>query len=208
MGAVSLRPRGAATGWREGRRGGPWRQGDGGAFKTGHGRCLVLRPRPGNPPPHRTTIRSGTGRATIAPTSRRVAFVLGGIGSQWEAMGTRLMYFSAVFRNTMGRLTSHLKQVDPHSPATDLVSLFASGGHSWGQKDFTGIGICAYQIGVINILRDAGLRPDYVVGHSLGESSAGYAAGLQSERETILIQWVRSRMIRKVRTSPFWTRGR
>ena len=108
----------------------------------------------------------------------------------------------------MGRLTSHLKQVDPHSPATDLVSLFASGGHSWGQKDFTGIGICAYQIGVINILRDAGLRPDYVVGHSLGESSAGYAAGLQSERETILIQWVRSRMIRKVRTNHHLLRTR
>ena len=106
------------------------------------------------------------------------------------------------------RLASHLKRVDPHSPAADLVSLFASGTHAWGRKDFTGIGICAYQIGVINILRDAGVHPDYIVGHSLGETAAGYAAGLQTERETILIQWVRSRMIRKVRTSHHLLRTR
>jgi malonyl CoA-acyl carrier protein transacylase len=152
--------------------------------------------------------RCGSDGAGSTPAARRVAFVLGGIGSQWEAMGTRLMYFSATFRNTMGRLASHLKHVDPHSPAADLVSLFASGTHAWGRKDFTGIGICAYQIGVINILRDAGVHPDYIVGHSLGETAAGYAAGLQTERETILIQWVRSRMIRKVRTSHHLLRTR
>ena len=139
--------------------------------------------------------------AVATPTARRLAFVLGGIGSQWESMGTRLMYFSPTFRNTMGRLTSHLKAVDPHSPAADLVSLFASGTHSWGSKNFSGIGICAYQIGAINVLREAGFQPDYIIGHSLGETASGYCAGLQSERETILIQWVRSRMIRKVRTS-------
>ena len=132
------------------------------------------------------------------PTCDKVAWIFGGIGAQWKTMGTRLLYFQDTFRNTIARLASHLKQYDPKSSVSDLVSLFAKGS-KWTDKRYSGIGICAYQIGVINILREAGLRPDYVLGHSLGETATGYARGLQTERQTILIQYVRSKMIRKIR---------
>ena len=66
-------------------------------------------------------------------------------------------------------------------------------------KRFSGVGICAYQVATVNMLREAGLRPDFVIGHSLGETAAGYASGHQTERETILIQLTRSKMIRMIR---------
>ena len=156
----------------------------------------------------------------------RLCLVLGGIGSQWTGMGRALLATSPVFRDTLVRLSGHLASVEsPESPLARLVDLFAE-GTAWNNRRFSGIGICAYQIGIVNILRAApapqcttapaagnstatasaattsgGLlrQADFFVGHSLGETAAGYACGLQSERETILIQWVRARCLAKLR---------
>ena len=44
------------------------------------------------------------------------------------------------------------------------------------------------------ILASVGVVPDYYMGHSLGETAAGHARGLQSEKETILIAYVRAKL--------------
>ena len=126
----------------------------------------------------------------------KMAIVLGGIGSQWESMGTKLVYFSAIFRNTIARLAQTIKAVDPDFP--DLTDLFLD-GTKWHLKRYMGIGIVSYQIGVINLFKTAGIKPDYIIGHSIGETSAGYLAGLTTEKETILIQLVQSRMCTMIR---------
>ncbi len=140
----------------------------------------------------------------IAPKSS-TAYIFGGIGSQWASMGSTLIYHNKTFRKTIVRLSKYLKEVDPANEVTELVKLFASKGECWTDKKYTGIGIVAYQIGVINILRED-IRlpsPDYVIGHSIGETASGYASGAQTEKETILFQWVQAKMIEKIRPGQF-----
>eukprot|EP00945_MAST-04E_sp_MAST-4E-sp1_P008780 g8780.t1 len=120
-------------------------------------------------------------------------------------MGSTLIYHNKTFRKTIVRLSKYLKEVDPANEVTELVKLFASKGECWTDKKYTGIGIVAYQIGVINILRED-IRlpsPDYVIGHSIGETASGYASGAQTEKETILFQWVQAKMIEKIRPGQF-----
>lgn len=40
--------------------------------------------------------------------------------------------------------------------------------------------------------------PDFAIGHSLGETAAAYAHGMQTERETICVAWVRGRLSGKL----------
>jgi malonyl CoA-acyl carrier protein transacylase len=51
-----------------------------------------------------------------------------------------------------------------------------------------------HQVAATQILASVGVVPDYYMGHSLGETAAGHARGLQSEKETILIAYVRAKL--------------
>jgi len=91
---------------------------------------------------------------------------------------------------TIDRLGRFLDRVDP---VINLPALYRD-GQKWLSKDVAVLGIISYQVATINILQSFGFSADFVIGHSLGEISAGYACGKQSEEETILIALVRSRM--------------
>jgi len=130
----------------------------------------------------------------------KVCFVYGGQGSQWLCMGKKLMAESAEFKATIVRLAGFLKQLDP--AVDDLVALFEDGS-KWMDKEFTVLGIVAYQVASTNLLKSAGIVPDFYMGHSLGETAAGYARGLQSEQETIQIAYVRSRLSAKIKPGGF-----
>ena len=126
-----------------------------------------------------------------------IAFVYGGQGSQWIDMGKRLMSESETFRKTIERLSLHIKEVDD---SIDLVKLFENGAQ-WMEKEYSVLGICAYQIAATNIVRDElGIKPDYYIGHSLGETAAGYANNIQTEAESIRIALVRSKLSKGLRT--------
>ena len=121
----------------------------------------------------------------------KVAFVYGGQGSQWLHMGQQLYAESSAFRGTIDRLGGFLRELDEDF---DLADLFQR-GTEWLRKELSVVGITAYQIATTNILRDdLGLVADFAIGHSLGETAAGYAHGIQTERETIQIAWVRGRL--------------
>jgi len=73
-----------------------------------------------------------------AKNYKQLAIILGGIGSQWEFMGTKLIYFSNTFRNTISRLTCIIKEVDTNFE--DLTTLFSI-GTKWSLKKYMGVGI-------------------------------------------------------------------
>ena len=87
-------------------------------------------------------------------------------------------------------------------PEVDLVALFQDGS-KWMDKKYTVLGITAYQVATTNILASAGVVPDFYLGHSLGETAAGHARGLQSEQETIKIAYVRSKLSGSIRQGGF-----
>ena len=129
----------------------------------------------------------------------KICFLYGGQGSQWLMMGQRLYRESAPFKATIKRLSKYLKDMDA---TMDLEALFDD-GQSWMMKKYSVLGIAAYQVATTNILADEGIVPDFYLGHSLGETAAGYARGVQTEEETIKIAYVRSRLSNKIKPGQF-----
>lgn len=58
------------------------------------------------------------------------------------------------------------------------------------------------QIALIDLLTSMGLRPDGIIGHSLGEVACGYADGCLSREEAILAAYWRGQCIREASILP------
>ena len=113
-------------------------------------------------------------------------FLFSGQGSQFKNMGKDLLNSSVIFKNTIDRLSNLIDY--------DLVDLFNK-GDKWFDKNYSPIGIISYQIGLINIMNELGINPKFILGHSLGEISACYAAGLINEEQAIKITNVRCKLV-------------
>ena len=154
----------------------------------------------------------GDRKVTARPSQSKVAFVYSGQGSQWAQMGLVLVHSNATFRDTIKRLDGYARKVndklrlwewfsgeteevgaselDTTLPVTPLATDDKEA--SWMNKSRSGLGITAYQIALTNMLQQTNVKADFVLGHSLGEVGASYAAGLQTEQQTIEIAIVRS----------------
>lgn len=53
------------------------------------------------------------------------------------------------------------------------------------------------QIALIDLLTSVGLRPDGIIGHSLGEVACGYADGCLSQEEAVLAAYWRGQCIKE-----------
>lgn len=53
------------------------------------------------------------------------------------------------------------------------------------------VGIAAIQIGIVDILRVLGIKPDYIIGHSVGELGCAYADGCLTDEEMIMCAYSR-----------------
>lgn len=128
--------------------------------------------------------------------SRQVNLVLSGVGSEWPAMAAGLRQLPALWA-TIDRL---VKILEPFEHQIDLVKSLTSPETQELFKNSisnTFVAIVAYQIALINLVKDQ-LKVDrlaYIVGHSLGEISCAYAAGLFDERETILVAYQMGRAL-------------
>ncbi|MFB7864118.1 SDR family NAD(P)-dependent oxidoreductase [Streptomyces sp. NPDC056069] len=116
---------------------------------------------------------AATGRATAGGTG----WLFTGQGSQWLGMGRELHsvepVFAASFDEACEALDRHLER-----PIREVV---------WGEDPslvdatvFTQAGLFAVQAGLVGVLRHWGVTPEVLVGHSIGEISAAYAAGVFS----------------------------
>lgn len=117
--------------------------------------------------------------------ARPLAFSYTGQGSQWLGMGADLWRDCPTFRATVEDACAELP--------VDAGALFTAGDR-WLDKAWSGLGITLVQLGLTALLREAGLRPDFIFGHSVGEVACGYADGCTSAREAASIAFVRCRL--------------
>lgn len=118
---------------------------------------------------------------------RPVVWLFGGMGSQWCQMGKDLMKIR-VFRDTMRRLNGFLK-----AKAIDFIDIITSEDPKVIESNIIHpfVGITGIQIGLVNVLREMNIEPDYIIGHSAGEVACGYADGGLTEEQTILMAYYR-----------------
>ncbi|KUM56794.1 hypothetical protein ACN42_g10406 [Penicillium freii] len=122
-----------------------------------------------------------------------LVFVYTGQGAQWAGMGKELLSHSCVFRKTIGYLDSCLRALDPeHAPAWTLEGILRGDEHCDISAAEISQPLCtAVQIALTDVLKDWGVLPEIVTGHSSGEMGAAYAAGAIDARQAILASFFR-----------------
>ncbi|CAH2051824.1 unnamed protein product, partial [Iphiclides podalirius] len=117
---------------------------------------------------------------------RPLWFVYSGMGSQWVGMGTHLMRIP-IFAAAIERCHRVLEP-----KGVDIVDIITSTDKSTFDNILNSfVGIAAIQIGLTDVLRELGLEPDNIIGHSVGELGCAYADGCFTAEEMILAAYYR-----------------
>ncbi|RMI33405.1 type I polyketide synthase [Nocardia stercoris] len=119
---------------------------------------------------------------TTARTRAGLVFVYSGQGSQWAGLGERLLG-EPLLRAALTECDDLVRAEAGWSLLTELQRAQAE-----SRLEHTRIAqpvITALQIALTDLWASWGIRPGAVIGHSIGEIAAGYAAGVLSRRDAL-----------------------
>jgi acyl transferase domain-containing protein/NADPH:quinone reductase-like Zn-dependent oxidoreductase/acyl carrier protein len=133
-----------------------------------------------------------SGRA-ISP--KQVAWVFSGQGSQWQGMGRMLVHSEPTFRSALIKCDEALAPYLGWSVLDEIL-----GGCprvAPHQINVMWPVLFAFQVALARLLREFGLEPAVIVGHSIGEVSAAHVAGALSLADAARIIAQQSRYVQK-----------
>lgn len=124
------------------------------------------------------------------PEPRPTWFVFAGMGTQWHGMGRKMMELD-IFRQSIQKSSKTLSQY-----GIDLYDLIMNGDETtFDQTIPSFIGIASIQVALVDLLTAMEIKPDGIVGHSVGELGCAYADGSLTAEETVLAAYWRGRCI-------------
>jgi acyl transferase domain-containing protein len=122
---------------------------------------------------------AATARTSVTRPGR-VAFLFPGAESSWHGMALRLAEQSAVFADALNEAQAHLDRLVGR-PIRDIMGDLAQAGpEEEAQRRYGHAAVFAVEVALAALLRSCGLRPDFVLGDSVGEVAAAYLAGVFS----------------------------
>ncbi len=125
-------------------------------------------------------------------SARRLAFVFTGQGSQWWAMGRGLLQQDPLFREFVERCDGFFSQRSGWSLIEQLMR-----SEECSQINETSVAqpaLFALQAALVARLAAWGIRPEAVIGHSIGEIAAAHVAGALSLSQAVDVVYHRSRL--------------
>ena len=125
---------------------------------------------------------------------QRVVFVAPGQGSQWDGMARELLRDSPVFRDSFTSCDQAVMKETGWSLLERLESPQAA--EFLKQIDFVQPALFAMSVGLAAVWQSMGVKPDAVVGHSMGEVAAAYLCGALSLEDAAAVICRRSRLMR------------
>jgi len=117
-------------------------------------------------------------------------FIYSGNGSQWAGMGRRLLQDSATFLSTIREIDLLFARHADFSLEKELV-----GDHGQCRYELTEIAqpaLFAVQVGITRMLKERGITPVAVAGHSVGEVAAAWVSGALSLEDAVATIYHRS----------------
>ncbi len=120
-----------------------------------------------------------------------VAFLFSGNGSQWVGMGRSIFQSHARFRAALEEVDRHFAKRQNWS----LIGLLFAADLNMKLRMATYAQplLLALQVATVRVLEDSGVVPIGTLGHSVGEISAAWAAGMLSLEQAIDVVIARSR---------------
>ncbi|MFJ9214099.1 type I polyketide synthase [Streptomyces sp. NPDC102264] len=138
-------------------------------------------------------ITGGEASASVVEGSAgdgRTAFVFAGQGTQRAGMGADLReaypVFAAAWQEICAGLDRHLRL-----PVAEVID----DPDALRRTEFTQPALFAFEVALFRLLESLGVKPDLVLGHSVGELSAAHVAGVLSLEDACALVVARGRLM-------------
>ncbi|KAM6953794.1 phthioceranic/hydroxyphthioceranic acid synthase-like [Aplochiton taeniatus] len=126
----------------------------------------------------------------------RLVFVICGNGVTYHGMCKQLLKQETVFRDKM-------KEIDKLFQTFDTVNIVERLESETESSDFSDPDVVqpllfAIQVGIVTLLKHWGIKPDAILGHSVGEVAAAHCSGLLCLEDAVKVIYYRSALQNKV----------
>ncbi|GHH38899.1 hypothetical protein GCM10017774_29570 [Lentzea cavernae] len=153
--------------------------------------------------PHRAVVFGEEGLAALASgadspevitgaqSTGKIAFLCTGQGAQRLGMGRELSVHP-VFAEKLAEVAAHL---DKHTDFSLLDVVHGTVPEALDQTAVTQPALFAFEVALAELVRSWGVRPDYLLGHSIGELTAAHLAGVWSLEDAARLVAARGKLM-------------